>query len=204
MIKSITTAQLSKHSSRQDLWVAVNGRVYDLTNFAEDHPGGINVLEECAGTDASEPFEYAGHSTNTVKTMRQFLVGNMEDVGLTKNTMLDLVQTISTSAVRSVPVSTRETQIFKYIICMMTITASASILYWLSTNRKETVEAWTRINARTAIGMDQSALPLMVIVFMLIFGCSVALFFYAEFVKTLHQKDVFEYPPVIPRRSRKI
>lgn len=34
----ITKAELDKHSYEDDYWVAVNGKVYDMTNFM--HPGG--------------------------------------------------------------------------------------------------------------------------------------------------------------------
>ncbi|KAK1977273.1 cytochrome b5-like heme/steroid binding domain-containing protein, partial [Colletotrichum cereale] len=66
--------ELGRHKSRQDLWVAVHGKVYDLTAFAEDHPGGIEVLVECAGTDATESFDFAGHTAEAIEAMQRFLV----------------------------------------------------------------------------------------------------------------------------------
>jgi L-lactate dehydrogenase (cytochrome) len=52
----ITKEELSKHISQDDLWIAINGVVYDVTNFINDHPGGSKPLLKYAGTDATEAF----------------------------------------------------------------------------------------------------------------------------------------------------
>lgn len=49
--------------------------VYDLTTFASDHPGGSDVLIDCAGLDGTESYEYAGHSHANLIRMQKFLVG---------------------------------------------------------------------------------------------------------------------------------
>jgi hypothetical protein len=51
--------------------------VYDLTTFSVDHPGGIEALESCAGTDGTESYEYAGHSESNMAKMRQYRVGRL-------------------------------------------------------------------------------------------------------------------------------
>ena len=42
MSQKISTSEISKHAKPDDCWVVVNGKVYDLTNFAPNHPGGAN------------------------------------------------------------------------------------------------------------------------------------------------------------------
>ena len=42
MSQKISTSEISKHAKPGDCWVVVNGKVYDLTNFAPNHPGGDN------------------------------------------------------------------------------------------------------------------------------------------------------------------
>ena len=37
--KEVTAEELSKHDKVDDLWVAINGKVYDFTQFAPEHPG---------------------------------------------------------------------------------------------------------------------------------------------------------------------
>lgn len=36
----ISVAELDKHAKPDDCWIVVNGKVYDLTAFAPNHPGG--------------------------------------------------------------------------------------------------------------------------------------------------------------------
>ena len=31
---------LRKHDNRNDCWIAVNSKVYDVTGFLDEHPGG--------------------------------------------------------------------------------------------------------------------------------------------------------------------
>ncbi|KAF2215417.1 hypothetical protein CERZMDRAFT_3276, partial [Cercospora zeae-maydis SCOH1-5] len=66
---------LSAHNTVEALWLAVHGSVYDLTAFAPDHPGGVEILKECAGTDASEAYDYAGHSDEAMQTLQKYRVG---------------------------------------------------------------------------------------------------------------------------------
>ncbi|PVI02668.1 cytochrome b5, partial [Periconia macrospinosa] len=73
-----TLHQLASHNTQSDLWIAVKGKVYDLSNFATDHPGGVDVLIDCAGADGTETYEYAGHSDDAIQTMERFQVGVLE------------------------------------------------------------------------------------------------------------------------------
>jgi hypothetical protein len=50
----IPLSQVRQHDSRQDCWVAINGKVYDLTSFLKSHPGGANPILAYAGRDASK------------------------------------------------------------------------------------------------------------------------------------------------------
>ncbi|KAF2839929.1 cytochrome b5 [Patellaria atrata CBS 101060] len=76
--QSIPFTALSSHNSPKDLWIAVNGHVFDLTSFAADHPGGADVLTDCAGTDGSEVYAYAGHSEGAMETLGRYRVGVLE------------------------------------------------------------------------------------------------------------------------------
>ncbi len=39
MSKRITAAELSRHNNASDCWVAIKGKVYDVTAFLYEHPG---------------------------------------------------------------------------------------------------------------------------------------------------------------------
>jgi len=36
----LSVTDISKHSSADDCWIVVDGKVWDLTEFAPEHPGG--------------------------------------------------------------------------------------------------------------------------------------------------------------------
>ncbi|CAN0152813.1 unnamed protein product, partial [Phaeothamnion confervicola] len=50
-------------------------KVYDVTSYLEDHPGGSEVMLEVAGEDATDMFEDIGHSSEARTTMKKFLIG---------------------------------------------------------------------------------------------------------------------------------
>jgi cytochrome b involved in lipid metabolism len=52
--------------------------VYDLTEWANFHPGSKGVLVELAGKDATEHFKEVGHSDYAKQKMKQFLMGKVE------------------------------------------------------------------------------------------------------------------------------
>jgi delta8-fatty-acid desaturase len=48
--------EVAKHCTADDLWVAIEGRVYDLTKWHRRHPGGHLPLINMAGKDATDSF----------------------------------------------------------------------------------------------------------------------------------------------------
>lgn len=56
-VKAYTAAEVSMHSGESSCWSIVNGKVYDLTSFVGDHPGGDrNILKIC-GKDGTSAFD---------------------------------------------------------------------------------------------------------------------------------------------------
>lgn len=35
-----TTAEVAKHATKEDCWLMIKGKVYDVTGWGADHPGG--------------------------------------------------------------------------------------------------------------------------------------------------------------------
>lgn len=58
--------------------MAINGKVYDVTHFLDDHPGGDDVMHDVAGKDATEEFDDIGHSQEAVDMLAPMLVGEFE------------------------------------------------------------------------------------------------------------------------------
>ena len=45
----------------------MSGKVYDVTNYLETHPGGVGKIMEYAGRDATAGFEGTNHSLDAMK-----------------------------------------------------------------------------------------------------------------------------------------
>ncbi|KAL6497889.1 hypothetical protein OROHE_026916 [Orobanche hederae] len=77
MAKVFTLAEVSEHNTSKDCWLVINGKVYNVTKFLEDHPGGDEVLVSSTGKDATDDFEDVGHSATAKAMMEEFYVGDI-------------------------------------------------------------------------------------------------------------------------------
>ncbi|KAG3256948.1 cytochrome b5 type B isoform X2 [Ictidomys tridecemlineatus] len=69
--------EVTKRNSSKELWLVIHGRVYDITRFLNEHPGGEEVLLEQAGTDSTESFEDVGHSSDAREMLKQYYIGDV-------------------------------------------------------------------------------------------------------------------------------
>ncbi|KAH6668091.1 cytochrome b2 [Plectosphaerella plurivora] len=53
----ISIDALNQHNSRTDCWIAVHSKVWDITDFINEHPGGPSVLLKVAGSNATQLFD---------------------------------------------------------------------------------------------------------------------------------------------------
>ncbi|KAJ0168689.1 Cytochrome b2, mitochondrial [Colletotrichum tanaceti] len=65
MPPTLHPAEVSRHNRLDDLWLVLDGRVYDFTAFVREHPGGIAVILQCAGKDATDVYSEV-HGPNLV------------------------------------------------------------------------------------------------------------------------------------------
>eukprot|EP00069_Balaena_mysticetus_P019490 bmy_02528T0 len=76
-VKYYTLEEIQKHNDSKSTWLILHYKVYDLTKFLEEHPGGEEVLREQAGGDATENFEDVGHSTDARELSKTFIIGEL-------------------------------------------------------------------------------------------------------------------------------
>ncbi|KAJ6572593.1 FMN-dependent dehydrogenase-domain-containing protein [Mycena sp. CBHHK59/15] len=55
--KFISGKTVAQHNTRQSCWIIVHGKVYDVTDFLDDHPGGSKIILKYAGKDATQEYE---------------------------------------------------------------------------------------------------------------------------------------------------
>ncbi|XP_043945716.1 cytochrome b5 [Protopterus annectens] len=68
---------VQKHNNSRSTWIIIHHKIYDVTKFLEEHPGGEEVLREQAGGDATESFEDVGHSTDARTMSTQYVIGEL-------------------------------------------------------------------------------------------------------------------------------
>ena len=71
-----TLAEISKHNKAEDAWVIIDGKVYDITDFVDEHPGGNNILKNVGG-DASKGFHGPQHGDSVFDLLPEYLIGTV-------------------------------------------------------------------------------------------------------------------------------
>ncbi|KAF8214096.1 cytochrome b5 [Mycena galopus ATCC 62051] len=74
--RTVTLAQLRENNTKEKLWVLIHQKVYDVTKFLDEHPGGDEVILAETGQDATEAYEDVGHSDEANELLPGMLVGN--------------------------------------------------------------------------------------------------------------------------------
>ncbi|KAL7509508.1 hypothetical protein ACHAXN_010964 [Cyclotella atomus] len=75
--KLIRMEEVRKHNKEEDVWIVVNNKVYDCTEYLDLHPGGADSILINAGEDATEDF-VAIHSTKATKMLDKFYIGDLD------------------------------------------------------------------------------------------------------------------------------
>lgn len=71
--------EVGKHNVAKDCWLIIAGKVYDVTPFMDEHPGGDEVLLAVTGKDATSDFEDIGHSESAREMMEKYHIGEIDD-----------------------------------------------------------------------------------------------------------------------------
>ncbi|KAK2680341.1 Cytochrome b5-like heme/steroid binding domain [Fusarium oxysporum f. sp. vasinfectum] len=66
MARKVSVAETRQHGIQEDVWIVVNGEVFDMTQFAPEHPGGQEIIYQYAGQDASTSYNEI-HSPSLIK-----------------------------------------------------------------------------------------------------------------------------------------
>ncbi|KAJ9145471.1 Acyl-CoA dehydrogenase [Pleurostoma richardsiae] len=78
MSKTFTQSDVASHNKADSLWITVDGDVYDVTKFQDEHPGGKKILQRVAGKDASKQF-WKYHNEGILKKYKAKLqVGSLD------------------------------------------------------------------------------------------------------------------------------
>jgi len=79
MAKKFTPEEVATHNSETDCWIIISGKVYDVTKFLQEHPGGKKVLLKVAGKDATKEFSGLHSAEVLPKYGPELLIGEIEE-----------------------------------------------------------------------------------------------------------------------------
>uniref|UniRef100_A0A7S3A3C7 Cytochrome b5 heme-binding domain-containing protein n=1 Tax=Rhodosorus marinus TaxID=101924 RepID=A0A7S3A3C7_9RHOD len=68
--------EVRKHNSPGDLWLIIDGKVYDFSEYYKVHPGGDAIFRN-AGKDSSAGFHGEQHPTKVNDMLIDFLIGEV-------------------------------------------------------------------------------------------------------------------------------
>lgn len=79
-----TREEVAKHKSADDLWLIIRDqktgveKVYDLTDYVEEHPGGMAIMYN-AGGDATKGFHGPQHPDTVHELVKEYYIGTIKD-----------------------------------------------------------------------------------------------------------------------------
>jgi len=66
--------EVSKHNTVDDLWLVVDKRIFDVTDYVDSHPGGEAILRG-AGQDATVRFRGPQHPETVNELIEDYYIG---------------------------------------------------------------------------------------------------------------------------------
>lgn len=81
-LRVIGAAELAKHASTKDCWMAIRGMVYDFTAYLPQHPTRPEVINAWCGKEATEAYNTKGvgrpHGQYTDKMLDMYRIGEFQ------------------------------------------------------------------------------------------------------------------------------
>ncbi|WOH04628.1 hypothetical protein DCAR_0624039 [Daucus carota subsp. sativus] len=80
--KLLTYQDISTHNNKSDCWLIISNKVYDVTPFLYEHPGGEDIILKATGRDATEDYNGVNHSGEATGILQKYYVGDLDTSSL--------------------------------------------------------------------------------------------------------------------------
>jgi cytochrome b involved in lipid metabolism len=81
-----TDEDVKAHADGRSCWISRNGKVYDVTKFLSDHPGGDDLILKFAGEDIGDAMrdkDEHDHSDSAYEMLEEYCIGRLgADAGI--------------------------------------------------------------------------------------------------------------------------
>jgi hypothetical protein len=79
--KAFTSDEVAKHNNANDCWLIISNKVYDLTNYLNQHPGNAATILPYCGQDGTQGYATKdrgqSHSAFAASLLPQFYLGDL-------------------------------------------------------------------------------------------------------------------------------
>ena len=59
----VPMSEVAKHNTVEDCWLLIKDKVYNLSNFIHEHPGGVDIIAACQQQPQHSRHQHACCST---------------------------------------------------------------------------------------------------------------------------------------------
>lgn len=102
---TLDAAEVAKHSTKSSCWMIIDSKVYDISGYFGNHPGGDIIMVNFCGKDATTAFRLSPHSHSTYATglLSSYLLGNLGETINSGNTPAESTSSTAVPATTSTP-----------------------------------------------------------------------------------------------------
>lgn len=83
-VRPVQHSELALHNKPGDSWMAIRGKVYNVSSYLDFHPGGVDELMRGAGKDGTQLFDEVHAWVNYESLLAKCYIGPLRSTGMLK------------------------------------------------------------------------------------------------------------------------
>ncbi|KAL3692133.1 hypothetical protein R1sor_005784 [Riccia sorocarpa] len=126
-----TEEEVSRHSNPRDCWIVINDKVYDVSKFAEKHPGGPIIFTQ-AGRNATDSFRLF-HTARAWQQLQEFHIGDLYNPEPVSELLKDYRELRSLLLRSQMFKCSKAYYVYKAVTNFALLAASMAVISWSTT-----------------------------------------------------------------------